>query len=78
MATTVQEACMVRCKIYTNRGRSCCILKIKHKRPGVDIKFTAATGTAITGLYATEIPEQGDDITAMGVTTDEVGEGDEV
>ncbi|KAK4232680.1 hypothetical protein C8A03DRAFT_39735, partial [Achaetomium macrosporum] len=62
---------------YTNRGRSCRILRIKHKRPSVHTKVTAAPGTVITGLYGTESPEECDDITAMGVITEEVGDDDD-
>ena len=53
-------------KLYTNRGRSCCIFKIKHKRGAVHTKVTAAPGIVITGLYATEVREiQGHHAVAM-------------
>ncbi|KAH6856678.1 hypothetical protein B0I37DRAFT_334220 [Chaetomium sp. MPI-CAGE-AT-0009] len=74
---TDQEEYMGRCELYTNRSRSCRILDIKHKRPSVDAKVTAAPGTVITGLYGAENPDENIDITAMGVITEEVKEVDE-
>jgi len=47
-------------KFYTNRGRSCRIFKLKRKGHIVHTKVTAAPGTAITGLYATEVRKMQD------------------
>ncbi|KAK3897030.1 hypothetical protein C8A05DRAFT_20125, partial [Staphylotrichum tortipilum] len=74
----VREGSMVRCELFTNRGKSCAILPHVNYTTGVvDAEVRAAPGMGITGLYGTERPEEGDDIAAMGVITEDVSDVDD-